>query len=306
VDKRWLMIGAGLILLAVGLVTGRLPVLILGVLLLVLGVLAEGAQSLDLDLLRGRLVLKRETVEETMLRRAADKGISEKEAHRVAGLIAARVPEEGAQVSISDELATAALEKGSVAFPLPEGGKVDEELLAERFVDQSSKALLRDARLRDVIREAGYEKSTMEDTLLHPGPGASETIELAEATAAELLDAAGKVDITKTLLIYPSGRYAVQTLELTTEGEMTIGREQSCDIVLDDPAVSAVHALLRVSVRGEVKIVDNDSTNGVFVNKEKVGVRTLRNRDLVDIGDRTFLFVEPGKPAETDEELSTA
>jgi hypothetical protein len=299
------MVMAGLVLLAVGLVTGRLPVLVIGGLLLVLGVLAEGAQFLDLDLIRGRLILKRETVEEAMLRRAAEKGISDEEARRVAALIAARVPEEGAEISIAGgNQATAALEKGSVAFVLPEGEKLDEDLLAELFVDQRSKELLRNARLRDVIRKAGYGKVELEDTLLHPGPRSSETIELAKATADELFDAAGKVDITKTLLIYPSGRYAIQTVELTA-GEMTIGREESCDIVLDDPAASSVHALLRVGSRGEVKIVDNDSTNGVFVNKEKVGVRTLRNRDLIDIGGRIFLFVEPSDRPGTGDELST-
>ena len=300
------MIGVGLILLATGLVTGRYPVLTLGGLLFVLGVLAEGAQSLDLDLLRGRLILKRETVEETILRRAAERGISEKEAQRVAALVAAWVPKKGAEISIAgDNQATAALEMGSVAFALPEGGKLDEKQLAEIFVDQRSKELLRNARLRDVIREAGYGEANLDDTLLHPGPSSSETVELAEATANDLFNAAGKVDITKRLLIYPSGRYAVRTIELTL-GEMTIGREESCDIVLDDPAASAVHAILRVGSLGEVKIVDNDSTNGVFVNKEKVGVRTLRNRDLIDVGDRTFLFVEPGDRVETDDGLSAA
>jgi hypothetical protein len=302
VNKWWLIIGCGVVLMAAGLGTMNLPVLIVGVLLLLLGALAEGAEYLDLDLLRGRLLLKRETVEETMLRRALEKGISTDEARRIAAEAAAPVPEEGAQVSIGGSNQASALlsEGASVIFALSGEGKPNEELLAELFVEAQSKELLRAARLRDVVREAGYEKAGLDETLLHSEAGAHETIEITASTADDLLDAVGAVDITQRLLIYPRGRFAVQTYELQ-DGEVTIGRDESCDVVLHDRTVSDFHAVLRMTSNGEAKIIDNDSTNGVFVNKEKVGVRKLRSRDLIDIGGHTLLFVEPREVDDEDE-----
>jgi pSer/pThr/pTyr-binding forkhead associated (FHA) protein len=61
-------------------------------------------------------------------------------------------------------------------------------------------------------------------------------------------------------------------------GQM-IGRDQTCDIRLDDPMVSRRHALL-VDHRGKLAIEDLGSANGILVN----GVRTRRRQPL-RIGD---------------------
>ena len=43
-----------------------------------------------------------------------------------------------------------------------------------------------------------------------------------------------------------------------------IGRSAECDIGLDDPSVSRIHAEVRMLADGRVSIVDRDSTNGTF------------------------------------------
>jgi predicted component of type VI protein secretion system len=63
----------------------------------------------------------------------------------------------------------------------------------------------------------------------------------------------------------------------------TIGRE-GCDITLGDPDVSRRHAEIQIS-NGDIAINDLGSTNGTFVNGERIDQpRTLRDGDEVRIG----------------------
>ena len=68
-------------------------------------------------------------------------------------------------------------------------------------------------------------------------------------------------------------------------GPATIGREQSCTIVRpDDTFISGVHA--RFEQRGDALwVVDLKSTNGTFVNGQRLnGERALRRGDRVQTG----------------------
>jgi FHA domain len=88
-----------------------------------------------------------------------------------------------------------------------------------------------------------------------------------------------------TAFIARDGALEGQRFEL--EGGRTIGRE-GADITLDDDQVSRSHA--RVSVAGStITIEDLGSTNGTFVNGEKIdGATTLAPGDTVRIGATTF------------------
>ncbi len=74
-----------------------------------------------------------------------------------------------------------------------------------------------------------------------------------------------------------------QGAEHALEQGTTIGRE-GCDITVGDPDVSRRHAEIQVS-SGEILISDLGSTNGTFVNGERIEQpRGLRDGDEVRIG----------------------
>ena len=64
--------------------------------------------------------------------------------------------------------------------------------------------------------------------------------------------------------------------------QMTIGRSDDSDIVLDNAGVSSHHALIQKEAGGYV-IADNDSSNGIFVNGDKVDQHRLEYRDEIQI-----------------------
>jgi pSer/pThr/pTyr-binding forkhead associated (FHA) protein len=85
------------------------------------------------------------------------------------------------------------------------------------------------------------------------------------------------------------------------EGDSILGRSRKADIFLDGNNVSRRHALLRVSEHGTAVIEDLDSTNGTWVNGDRLLGRTRRrlsNGDLVQLGDVQLRFQGP-RSAET-------
>lgn len=72
--------------------------------------------------------------------------------------------------------------------------------------------------------------------------------------------------------------------------EMTIGRGTLNDICVSQDSVSRTHATLRVEDHG-VKIRDNESTNGTYVNDHKIHEAWLKDGDLIKIGRAIFKFL---------------
>jgi predicted nucleic acid-binding Zn-ribbon protein len=76
-------------------------------------------------------------------------------------------------------------------------------------------------------------------------------------------------------------------------GWTRIGRSVAADIQLDDPSVSRRHALIVSEPRESLRVLDDRSLNGVFVNGDLVEWAKLEDGDELAIG-RYRLFVLEG------------
>jgi hypothetical protein len=95
-------------------------------------------------------------------------------------------------------------------------------------------------------------------------------------------------------VVVTSGPEAGRRVELGLE--VAIGR-QDADLVVEDPEVSRRHAVLRRS-GGSVIVEDLDSTNGTFVNGERIRTPIeVGPGDQVRVG-RTTLEIEPDQRAD--------
>jgi serine/threonine-protein kinase len=81
----------------------------------------------------------------------------------------------------------------------------------------------------------------------------------------------------------------VKEIKLTDAVVVTIGRKADNDLVIDNLAVSSHHARIAKLDSGFV-IQDTGSTNGIFLNGEKVAQHTLKFGDQVLIGKHLVVF----------------
>lgn len=85
------------------------------------------------------------------------------------------------------------------------------------------------------------------------------------------------------VLHHLEGARAGQT-ESYTQPVLVIGRAPDCHLVFDqEKGVSGRHCEIRQS-EGRFELVDNNSTNGLFVGEERVTRRELRDGDLIRFG----------------------
>jgi pSer/pThr/pTyr-binding forkhead associated (FHA) protein len=83
---------------------------------------------------------------------------------------------------------------------------------------------------------------------------------------------------------------AVRTVAMTGES-MRIGRSLSADLRFEDPTVSRRHAVLVAETDG-IRVLDDRSLNGVFVNGERVVSQTLSDGDEIVIGRYRLRFAD--------------
>ncbi len=77
--------------------------------------------------------------------------------------------------------------------------------------------------------------------------------------------------------------------------EITIGRALDNDISVDDEFVSKKHAVIQLmhdelTDRVDCILIDNDSTNHIYVNNKKISAHRLEENDRIHIGQNEFRF----------------
>jgi len=102
-------------------------------------------------------------------------------------------------------------------------------------------------------------------------------------------------------LKFISGKYQGGEFPLKAEKNVVIGRSSELDMVLVEDMVSRKHAKITIA-GGKITIEDLGSTNGTFVNGEKVKSTRLKEGDRILIGTSILKLVRQGSNvAELDE-----
>ena len=80
----------------------------------------------------------------------------------------------------------------------------------------------------------------------------------------------------------------------TIKDKTTVGRGAKASLIIPDPFLSSVHVQFKKE-GNDFLLIDNKSTNGSFVNGEKLGKEPclIKTGDLIKIGQLMFIFVEP-------------
>jgi predicted nucleic acid-binding Zn-ribbon protein len=131
---------------------------------------------------------------------------------------------------------------------------------------------------------------------LHDSAGASEPIAALRPPLAgadeereqRIASAVGELERPGEYLVFEEDN-ELRTVALTREWTR-IGRSLAADVRFDDPTVSRRHALVVRQADG-VKVLDDRSLNGVFVNGERVEWRALSHGDEIVVGRYRLRFV---------------
>jgi predicted RNA-binding Zn-ribbon protein involved in translation (DUF1610 family) len=138
------------------------------------------------------------------------------------------------------------------------------------------------------------------ERISHAGPEEPTHASLVKPAAADLGE---RLELTRAKLEQP-GDYLVyedsdelRTIALNREWTR-IGRSLAADLRFDDPTVSRRHALIVHHPDG-VRLLDDRSLNGVFVNGERIDGRILQDGDEIIVGRYRLSFLHVGAASST-------
>ncbi|NJL53947.1 VWA domain-containing protein [bacterium] len=123
-------------------------------------------------------------------------------------------------------------------------------------------------------------------------PAPSVAIGKAPRMSVHPTEAANAPDPSLPMLIVEKGKNAGASTPLYAEREVTIGRDPTSTILLEDGKVSAHHARVRFLENG-FTIVDLNSTNGMLVNDRRVTQMRLQHGDRIEIGSTVLIYKDP-------------
>jgi pSer/pThr/pTyr-binding forkhead associated (FHA) protein len=84
----------------------------------------------------------------------------------------------------------------------------------------------------------------------------------------------------------------VELLELQLHGKVSFGRSSRCDLQIDDPKLSGSHGFFDFNEHGNLVYTDLNSTNGSFVNNNKVTSTIFKIGDVLKVGKTTITIDE--------------
>jgi pSer/pThr/pTyr-binding forkhead associated (FHA) protein len=90
----------------------------------------------------------------------------------------------------------------------------------------------------------------------------------------------------------------------------TVGRAREADIVVKDQRASRRHCTLEANPDGEWTVTDHQSSNGTYVNRQRITSHPLREGDILQVGQATFEFqtkaaATPSSPSDSVADAAT-
>ena len=142
--------------------------------------------------------------------------------------------------------------------------------------------------------------------LIASDPGVDMNLTLTGLAADAIPESKPSPGTSKTLQYIARFSGKEKPLELTPGRSISVGRAGSNELVIDDNSVSKIHASVSADESGELLIADTGSTNGTFLNGERIAYGKAIKIDAADkimfgTVPVTFERVEPSEPeSETD------
>jgi Inner membrane component of T3SS, cytoplasmic domain len=135
---------------------------------------------------------------------------------------------------------------------------------------------------------AGNRGGGMQGMPVPPSGGATAMVNISEMGGEKGRGSADKNREVCGWIVALNGQHKGEDFRLRV-GKNVIGTAADCDIVLTDKKISRKHTTIRYE-GGEYQIADLDSSNGCFVNDEKVQKHDLIDNDIIKLGDIEFEF----------------
>ena len=139
----------------------------------------------------------------------------------------------------------------------------------------------------DLVQLGDYRLQVIDDTVVEAAPFDKAVTMPAAPRSQALL---GQPD----RLVMVVGPSVGAEYPLTQDHPLVLGRGEECDVPVNHPSVSRVHAEIQPLGDGRYEIVDRESANGVRVNGVELPRTLLDARDVIELGDVILKFIPAG------------
>lgn len=135
---------------------------------------------------------------------------------------------------------------------------------------------------RQTIRDIVYESQVDQRTEFED----KDTLQIELAPLAEQMTRAGKEGKSPFLVIF-DGMNMGNYIPLD-DAPVVLGRDDDCDVVINDAGISRRHARVQLTQKGKVEVFDLKSTNGTYINGKRISSGVMKPGDKILFGQRTL------------------